>query len=162
MKTIPRPHRFLLHSCDDQQVLTAFSLRSPRFSRTWLDVVRAWPSVKGFKLDFLLPPVFLSQYEAEIPAFEFQLLLLFVLLYTSFPSFCCWCFWPQLVVCVVPTPWIPIPAFQIIAHKCSMHNTLSSAEFLVTITKWSFVVLYCSVIITNKKGCIIKKKKSTC
>jgi hypothetical protein len=47
MKTILRPDRFLLRSCDDLQVLTAFSLRSPIFSSTWLDVVRTWPSVKG-------------------------------------------------------------------------------------------------------------------
>jgi hypothetical protein len=47
MNTILCPDRFLLRSYDDMQVLTAFSLRSPRFSRTWLDVVRTWPSVKG-------------------------------------------------------------------------------------------------------------------
>jgi hypothetical protein len=47
MKTILSPDQFLLRSCDDLQVLTAFSLRSPRLSRTWLDVVRTWPSVMG-------------------------------------------------------------------------------------------------------------------
>jgi hypothetical protein len=33
MKTIPRPDQFLLGSCYDLQVRTAFSLCSPRFSR---------------------------------------------------------------------------------------------------------------------------------
>jgi hypothetical protein len=47
MKTILRPDWFLIRSYDDLQVLTALALRSPRFSRTWLDVVRTWPSVKG-------------------------------------------------------------------------------------------------------------------
>jgi hypothetical protein len=46
---------FLRLYTSSYSVLTAFSLRPPRFFRTWLDVVRRWPSVKG--VVFFISPI---------------------------------------------------------------------------------------------------------